>query len=117
MLITSWRTRKSGIYAGTKTDHCGHGAILRQSRPGPGDCGGESVAAGRPECVRKASLLLRLRAALNLGRSAAVRGNPGGVADSRVNLVLLARPRASVDLERGRWKRKKLFLEVFGREL
>ena len=68
--------------------------------------------------MRKASLLLRLARALNLGRSGAVRGTRVQVSDGSVNLVLLARPRASVDLEL--WaveKERSYFLEVFGREL
>ena len=68
--------------------------------------------------MRKASLLLRLARALNLGRSGAVRGTRVRVAEIRVNLVLLARPRASIDLEL--WaveKERSYFLEVFGREL
>jgi exopolyphosphatase/guanosine-5'-triphosphate,3'-diphosphate pyrophosphatase len=91
---------------------------LGKSRPGPGDAAVKVLPPVDRECVRKASLLLRLARALNLGRSAAVRGTRVRVADSRVNLVLLARPRASVDLEL--WaveKERSYFLEVFGREL
>ena len=68
------------------------------------------------ECVRKASLLLRLARALNLGRSGAVRGTRVGVRNGKVKLGLQAKPRASVDLEL--WaveKERSYFREVFGR--
>jgi hypothetical protein len=70
------------------------------------------------ECVRKASLLLRLARALNLGRSGAVRRARAVLRHGEVKLVLLAKPRASVDLEM--WaveKESGYFREVFGREL
>jgi hypothetical protein len=70
------------------------------------------------ECVRKASLILRLARALNLGRSGAVSRTRVKVSEAHLSLVLLARPRASVDLEL--WaveKESSYFLEVFGREL
>ena len=68
--------------------------------------------------VVKASLLLRLARALNLGRSGAVRGARVRIRQGEVKLVLQAKPRASVDLEL--WaveKEKGYFREVFGREL
>jgi len=70
------------------------------------------------EFVRKASLLLRLARALNLGRSGAVRGTRVRVGRNGVMLTLRAKPRATVDLEL--WaveKEKDYFREVFGREL
>lgn len=68
--------------------------------------------------VRKASLLLRLARALNLGRSGAVREAQVRISHGEVKLTLGAKPRASVDLEL--WaveKEKSYFREVFGREL
>jgi exopolyphosphatase/guanosine-5'-triphosphate,3'-diphosphate pyrophosphatase len=91
---------------------------LGKSRPVPGDAAMKVLPPADRENVRKASLLLRLARALNLGRSGAVRGARVKVGDTLVNLVLLARPRASVDLEL--WaveKERAYFLEVFGREL
>jgi exopolyphosphatase/guanosine-5'-triphosphate,3'-diphosphate pyrophosphatase len=70
------------------------------------------------ERVRKASLLLRLARALNLGRSGAVRATRVRVSHGDVSLALVAKPRASVDLEL--WaveKERSYFREVFGREL
>ena len=68
--------------------------------------------------MRKASLLLRLARALNLGRSGAVRATDVRISRGAVQLTLRARPRASVDLEL--WaveKEKAYFREVFGREV
>ncbi len=70
------------------------------------------------ESVRKASLLLRLARALNLGRTGAVRQTRVSTRNGAVNVRLEAKPRASVDLEL--WaveKEKSYFREVFGREL
>ena len=70
------------------------------------------------ESVRKASLLLRLARALNLGRTGAVRQTRVYARNGAVNVRLEAKPRASVDLEL--WaveKEKSYFREVFGREL
>ena len=70
------------------------------------------------ESVRKASLLLRLARALNLGRTGAVRRTRVYARNGAVNVRLEAKPRASVDLEL--WaveKEKSYFREVFGREL
>jgi hypothetical protein len=47
--------------------------------------------------VRKASLLLRLARALNLGRSGAVRATDVRISPGAVKLTLRAKPRASVD--------------------
>ena len=68
--------------------------------------------------VRKASLLLRLARALNLGRSGAVRTTRVGVHRGEVKLGLLAKSRTTIDLEL--WaveKERSYFREVFGREL
>ena len=91
---------------------------LGKSRPTPGDAAMKVLPPFDREAVRKASQLLRLARALNLGRSGAVRGTRVGVTNGKVSLVLQAKPRASVDLEL--WaveKERNYFLEVFGREL
>lgn len=70
------------------------------------------------ENVEKASVLLRLARALNMGRNQSV-GKVGVAARSgRVSLKLTPRGKASVDLEV--WsieKDRSYFREVFGREL
>ena len=91
---------------------------LGKSRPAPGDAAIKILPPADREFVRKASLLLRLARALNLGRSGAVRKARVRVSQGEVQLVLQAKPRASVDLEL--WaveKEKDYFREVFGREL
>ena len=91
---------------------------LGKSRPAPGDTFMKILPPADREFVRKASLLLRLARALNLGRSGAVRGARVRVSRGEVRLTLQAKPRASVDLEL--WaveKEKGYFREVFGREL
>ncbi len=91
---------------------------LGKSRPAPGDAAMKVLPPPDRESVRKASLILRLARALNLGRSGAVSRTRVKVSEAHVSLVLLARPRASVDLEL--WaveKESSYFLEVFGREL
>ena len=70
------------------------------------------------ENVTKASVMLRMARALNMGRSQSV-GKVGVSARSgRVAMKLTARKKASVDLEV--WaieKERAYFREVFGREL
>ncbi len=91
---------------------------LGKSRPAPGDTAMKILPPDDREFVRKASLLLRLARALNLGRSGAVSGARVRVGRNEVSLTLRAKPRASVDLEL--WaveKEKGYFREVFGREL
>jgi len=91
---------------------------LGKSRPAPGNGPMKALLPADRECVRKASLLLRLARALNLGRSGAVRNARVGTRHGQVSLALMARPRTSVDLEL--WaveKEKSYFREVFGREL
>ncbi|HMJ22837.1 MAG TPA: Ppx/GppA phosphatase family protein [Terriglobales bacterium] len=91
---------------------------LGKSRPALSDTAMKVLPPAERQNVRKASLLLRLARALNLGRSGAVRGIRVRVSQGRVTLTLLARPRASLDLEL--WaveKERSYFLEVFGREL
>jgi exopolyphosphatase/guanosine-5'-triphosphate,3'-diphosphate pyrophosphatase len=91
---------------------------LGKSRPAPGDAPIKLLLPLDRESVPRASLLLRLARALNLGRSGAVRRARVQVRDAEVKLALVAKPRASLDLEL--WaveKEKSYFREVFGREL
>ena len=91
---------------------------LGKSRPAPGDTFMKIMPPPEGEFVHKASLLLRLARALNLGRSGAVRGARVRLSRGEVKLTLQAKPRATVDLEL--WaveKEKDYFREVFGREL
>jgi exopolyphosphatase/guanosine-5'-triphosphate,3'-diphosphate pyrophosphatase len=91
---------------------------LGKSRPGPGDAPMKLLPPADRELTKKASLLLRLARALNLGRSRAIGATRIRVRDGEVRIHLVARPRASVDLEL--WaveKENSYFREVFGREL
>jgi exopolyphosphatase/guanosine-5'-triphosphate,3'-diphosphate pyrophosphatase len=91
---------------------------LGKSRPSAGDSAIKVLPPADREFVRKASLLLRLARALNLGRSGAVRATDVRISPGAVKLTLRAKPRASVDLEL--WaveKEKAYFREVFGREV
>jgi exopolyphosphatase / guanosine-5'-triphosphate,3'-diphosphate pyrophosphatase len=91
---------------------------LGKSRPIPGDGPMKVLAPADRECVRKASLLLRLARALNLGRSGAVRAAEVHVRQGVVTMELLSKTRTGGDLEL--WaveKEKDYFREVFGREL
>ena len=91
---------------------------LGKSRPSTGDAPIKSLPPGDREAVPKASLLLRLARALNLGRTGAVQQARVYSRNGAVNLRLQAKPRSSIDLEL--WaveKEKNYFREVFGREL
>jgi exopolyphosphatase / guanosine-5'-triphosphate,3'-diphosphate pyrophosphatase len=91
---------------------------LGKSRPTPGDSPIKALPGVDQEYVAKASLLLRLARALNLGRSGAVRATRLRSHDGRVNLTLIPKRRASVDLEL--WaveKEAAYFRELLGREL
>jgi len=91
---------------------------LGKSRPMAGDGPIKALAPADREHVRKASLLLRLARALNLGRSGAVRMSRVKVGHSKVELEMRAKSRSGADLEL--WaveKEKNYFREVFGREL
>jgi exopolyphosphatase/guanosine-5'-triphosphate,3'-diphosphate pyrophosphatase len=91
---------------------------LGKSRPAPGDSPMKVLQPADREYVRKASSLLRLARALNLGRSGAIRMARVRVRHGEVTLTLLAKRRASTDLEL--WaveKEKGYFREVFGRTL
>jgi exopolyphosphatase / guanosine-5'-triphosphate,3'-diphosphate pyrophosphatase len=91
---------------------------LGKSHPATADAAIKILAPADRESVRKASLLLRLARALNLGRSGAVRATTVAMRDGKVHLLLRSKPRSSVDLEL--WaveKEGNYFREVFGREL
>jgi len=91
---------------------------LGKSRPTPTDPQMKVLAPEKREHVRRASLLLRLARALNLGRAGAVRKARIGVRNASVNLALITKAGASADLEL--WaveKEAAYFAEVFGRGL
>src|SRR5712692_4912329 len=91
---------------------------LGKSRPVPGTGPLKVLNPGDQQLVRKASLLLRLARALNLGRSRTVQQIRIQISDGAVRLRLLPRKRMGVDLEL--WaieKDRGYFREVFGREL
>src|SRR5579863_5912785 len=72
---------------------------LGKSRPAPGDAPMKVLSAADQECVLKASLLLRLARALNLGRSGVVHAVRIRMRDGEVILNLVTKRRSSVDLE------------------
>jgi exopolyphosphatase/guanosine-5'-triphosphate,3'-diphosphate pyrophosphatase len=70
------------------------------------------------ENVEKASVLLRIARALNMGRSQSVGSVAVSARNGKVSMKLTRRGKASVDLEV--WaieKDRDYFREVFGREL
>ena len=97
------------------------GAIARylgKSVPSVGDGPMKALSPGDRESVRRASLLLRIARALNLGRGNSVQDTRIRLHDGQVQLTIIPKSRASVDLEL--WaveKEKNYFREVFGREL
>jgi exopolyphosphatase/guanosine-5'-triphosphate,3'-diphosphate pyrophosphatase len=97
------------------------GAIARylgKSRPTPEDGPMSSLSPEERQNVTKASALLRVARALNLGRTQAVAHVAISARNGRVSMKLSARGKASVDLEL--WaieKDRSYFREVFGREL
>ncbi len=91
---------------------------LGKSRPMLTDGAIKILAPVDREHVRKASLLLRMARAVNLGRGNAVRKTRVRIRQEGVEIGLVPRTRASVDLEL--WaleKENDYFREVFGREL
>jgi len=91
---------------------------LGKSVPNPGDSPMKALPPEDRDCVRQASLLLRLARALNLGRSGAVQDTRARIRNGGVILHLTVKRRSSVDLEL--WaveKERNYFREVFGREL
>jgi exopolyphosphatase/guanosine-5'-triphosphate,3'-diphosphate pyrophosphatase len=91
---------------------------LGKSRPAPNEPPIKVLSAADRQHVRKASLLLRLGRAVNLGRSGAVRTFRVRIRQAEVRMQLRPRPRASIDLELWAVEREcAYFREVFGREL
>ena len=91
---------------------------LGKSRPTPGDGPMSALSPEEQENVEKASVLLRLARALNMGRSQSVGKVAVSARSGRVSMKLTPRGKASVDLEV--WaieKDRSYFREVFGREL
>jgi len=91
---------------------------LGKSRPTAGDGPMDALLPAEQPNVQKASLLLRLARALNLGRSQSVARTSVSARNGGVAIKLTPRRRASVDLEL--WaleKDRAYFREVFGREL
>ncbi|MFZ3339370.1 MAG: Ppx/GppA phosphatase family protein [Terriglobales bacterium] len=91
---------------------------LGKSRPTPGDGPMNALSPDEQESVRKASVLLRMARAVNMGRSQSVARVGVSARNGRVSMKLAARGNASVDLEV--WAIEKdsaYFREVFGREL
>jgi exopolyphosphatase/guanosine-5'-triphosphate,3'-diphosphate pyrophosphatase len=91
---------------------------LGKSRPTPGDGPMSALSPEEQESVKKASMLLRIARALNIGRSQSVARFGVSARNGRVAMKLIAGHNASVDLEA--WaieKDRAYFREVFGREL
>jgi exopolyphosphatase/guanosine-5'-triphosphate,3'-diphosphate pyrophosphatase len=91
---------------------------LGKSRPTPGDGPMSTLSPEEQENVEKASILLRIARALNMGRSQSVGKVAVSARSGRVSMKLTPRGKASVDLEV--WsieKDRAYFREVFGREL
>jgi exopolyphosphatase/guanosine-5'-triphosphate,3'-diphosphate pyrophosphatase len=91
---------------------------LGKSRPTAGDGPMSGLSPEEQENVQKASVLLRIARALNMGRSQSVERVGVSARNGRVAMKLTPRGKASVDLEV--WsieKDRSYFREVFGREL
>jgi exopolyphosphatase / guanosine-5'-triphosphate,3'-diphosphate pyrophosphatase len=91
---------------------------LGKSRPTPGDSPMNALSLEDQENVTKASVLLRIARALNMGRSQSVGRVAVSARSGKVSMKLIPRGKASVDLEV--WsieKDQSYFREVFGREL
>jgi exopolyphosphatase/guanosine-5'-triphosphate,3'-diphosphate pyrophosphatase len=91
---------------------------LGKSRPTPGDGPMSGLSPQEQENVEKASVLLRIARALNMGRMQSVEKVAVSTRSGRVSMKLTPRGKASVDLEV--WsieKDRSYFREVFGREL
>src|SRR5260370_11192604 len=91
---------------------------LGKSRPKPGDGQMNALSPEEQENVKKASVLLRIARALNMGRSQSVERVGVSARNGRVSMKLTPRGKVSVDLEV--WaieKDQSYFREVFGREL
>ncbi|HEX7893454.1 MAG TPA: Ppx/GppA phosphatase family protein [Terriglobales bacterium] len=88
---------------------------LGKSRPSAGDGPIKALTPSDQKLIEKASLLLRLAWAMNLGRSGALKTFRVRINANRVQLVLVPKAPMSLDLEL--WaveKEKTYFREVFG---
>ena len=91
---------------------------LGKSRPTPGDAPLKGLMPVDQESIAKASVLLRIARAMNLGRGRAVQRVRVTMRDGAVKLTLVSRRRLGVDLELWAIERDRdYFREVFGREL
>jgi exopolyphosphatase / guanosine-5'-triphosphate,3'-diphosphate pyrophosphatase len=91
---------------------------LGKSRPTPGDGPLKGLQPIEQEQVAKASMLLRLARAMNLGRSRAVEKARVSLRNGSVQMKLVSRRRVGVELELWAIERDRdYFREVFGREL
>jgi len=91
---------------------------LGKSRPSDGDAPMKVLPQEDREHVRRASLLLRLARALNLGRSGAVRDVNVRLRDTQAQVLLKPKRGAGIDLELwGIEKEKTYFRELFARTL
>jgi exopolyphosphatase/guanosine-5'-triphosphate,3'-diphosphate pyrophosphatase len=91
---------------------------LGKSRPTAGDGPLKGMQSLEQEHVAKASMLLRLARAMNLGRSHSVAKARVAIRDGKVRMTLVSRRRVGVELEL--WaieKDRDYFRELFGREL
>jgi exopolyphosphatase/guanosine-5'-triphosphate,3'-diphosphate pyrophosphatase len=88
---------------------------LGKSRPAPGDAAIEGLAPSDQKQIAKASLLLRLAWALNLGRSGALKTVRVRIHEAAVEFILVPKRPVSVDLELWAVERERAyFREVFG---
>ncbi|MGA9352326.1 MAG: Ppx/GppA phosphatase family protein [Terriglobales bacterium] len=91
---------------------------LGKSRPTPGDGQMNALSVEEQESIKKASMLLRIARAVNIGRSQTVARMSVSARNGRVSMKLTARGNASVDLEVWAIEKDRIyFREVFGREL
>jgi exopolyphosphatase / guanosine-5'-triphosphate,3'-diphosphate pyrophosphatase len=88
---------------------------LGKSRPAPGDAVIEALPPSDQKQIAKASLLLRLAWALNLGRSGGLKTVRVRIHEAAVKLILIPKRPISVDLELWAVERERAyFREVFG---
>jgi exopolyphosphatase/guanosine-5'-triphosphate,3'-diphosphate pyrophosphatase len=91
---------------------------LGKSRPSLRDAAIKVLDPADQKCIAKASVLLRLAWALNLGRSGALKGFRVRVHPAAIEFILVPRPPLSVDLEQWAVERERAyFREVFGCDL
>lgn len=88
---------------------------LGKSRPAPGDAMIEGLPPSDQKQIAKASVLLRLAWALNLGRNGALKTVRVRIHEAAVELILVPKRPMSVDLELWAAERERAyFREVFG---